>query len=158
MKSKIRELISLFLAAAMALFLVACGNEGGAQQQSFEFDNGDEVELTIDEDSGYLVETGTPDLITKDGVTFFKCGFGENSIYDMLKDSIADDGIATIIEEKKRGDVQYLFYVIGDGDALEYDIVAKISGTETCALLTSEDVLDEASLVDAFSALTFKAK
>ena len=46
-----------------------------------------------------------------------------------------------------------------EGDeAPEYDIVAKISGTETCALLASEDVLDETSLADAFSALTFQAK
>lgn len=157
-RNKIRKLIPMFLAVAIALFLVACTSEGGAQRQTFKFDNGDKVELVIDEDSGYLVETGTPNLIMKDGVTFFKCGFGEDSIYDMLKESITDDGSATVIKEETRDDVQYLFYVVGDGDSLEYDIVAKISGTETCALLASEDVLDEVSLADAFSTLAFRVK
>ena len=101
----------MFLAVAIALFLVACTSEGGAQRQTFKFDNGDKVELTIDENSSYLLETGAPNLITKDGITFFKCGFGESSIYDMLKKSIADD-----------------------------------------------DVLDAASLAEAFSALVFRAK
>lgn len=142
----------------MALFLAACTSEGSAQRQLFKFENGDKVELVIDEDSGYLVETGTPNLITKDGITFFKCGFSESSIYDMLKKSIADDNNTIVIEEGTRDDVQYFFYVVKDGDAPEYDIVVKIFGTETCALLASEDVLDEASLADAFSTLTFKAK
>ena len=158
MRNKIRKLIPMFLAVAIALFLVACTSEGGAQRQTFKFDNGDKVELTIDENSSYLLETGAPNLITKDGITFFKCGFGESSIYDMLKKSIADDNNAIIIEEGIRDDVQYFFYVVKDGDAPEYDIVAKIHETETCALLASDDVLDAASLAEAFSALVFRAK
>lgn len=148
----------MLLAAIMALSLMACASESGVQRQSFEFDNGDKVELSIDENSGYLLEAGTPNLITKDGVTFFKCAFGEDAFYDMLKENIADDGSVTIVEEKERNDVQYLFYIVEGDEAPEYDIVAKISGTETCALLASEDVLDETSLADAFSALTFQAK
>ena len=158
MKNKIYKLVPVLLAVIMALSLVACASEAGVQWQSFEFDNGDKVELSIDKNSGYLLEAGTPNLITKDGVTFFKCAFGEDAFYDMLKENIADDGSVTIVEEKERDDVQYLFYIVEGGEAPEYDIVAKISGTETCALLASEDVLDEASLMDAFSALTFQAK
>lgn len=72
----------------MALFLAACTSEGDTQRQLFKFENGDKVELTIDENSSYLLETGAPNLITKDGITFFKCGFGESSIYDMLKKAL----------------------------------------------------------------------
>jgi len=154
---KLKKILSLMMGTCLVALLVSCtGNS--TTKQTFAVDTGDSIELAIDEGSGFEVEYGTPYLVTKDGETYFQGGFGKETIYDTMMNQVADDEKATVLEESEKDGNHYVFYAVEDGvdgTEVEYDVVMKIAGSKTCALLASTQ--SEAETREAFESMTFRS-
>ena len=73
---RIKQMLSMFLAAMMLLTLSAC-TKSSDKVQLFSVDTGDEIWLRLDKKSDYELVFNDPYLVIKDGETIFEGAFAQ---------------------------------------------------------------------------------
>lgn len=148
---KVRSLIILsILLSTIMLTLTGCHKE---KSYTFNVETGDKVKVKLDITDGYNMTSELPIEFSKDDKVISQGTFGQEEAYDMYNQIITEDSKSTIIEEKSKGNIEYMFYEYNNS---EYNYIIKIKDSKTCFILANN--ISKESAQEIFERLRFEVE
>lgn len=129
-----KNIIKILIISLFAVFTMTGCTTNVAY--TFSVETGDSITVQLDTSDGYKMSNKVPFEISLDGTVLTTGKFIEGKYYDDYLSSIKGDANATLIDESKRDDLEYIFYSYNGS---EYNYVINIIGTKTGVILSSKD-------------------
>lgn len=148
---KIRNFIVLsILLATMLLTLSGCDTK---TSYTYDVETGDKIKIELKTNGGYSMTSDLPIEISKDDEVISQGTFGKKEAYDLYYKIVKEDSKATLIEEKNKDNIEYIFYEYNDS---EYNYIIKIKDSKTCFILANNKSKESAQ--EVFKNLKFEVE
>lgn len=141
------------LACILGIFVLALTGCTKKKSYTFKVETGDNIEIEMTVSGGYDLTSELPIKFTEDDEVLSQGIFAKEEAYDQYYDVIKEDPKATIIEEKSKKDIDYVFYQYDDD---EFNYIIKIKDSNTCFILGNN--VSRKSAQTIFNKLEFKVK
>ena len=146
----------LLVILTLAIPLCGCMVINTETKQYFAVSTGDEIVLEINKESGYKIYFDDPYLIIKEGQTYFEGGFGEAVVDENIREMVAKDGDANVVDDFEKDGHRYFIFSSDEDETdgnIEIFTIIKIADSNTCVTLISTRTEEEVR--DALDAITF---
>lgn len=148
---RVRSLIILsILLSTIMLTLTGCHKE---KSYTFNVETGDKIKVKFDITDGYNMTSELPIEFSKDDKVISQGTFGQEEAYDLYNQIITEDSKSTIIEEKSKDNIEYMFYEYNNS---EYNYIIKIKDSKTCFILANN--ISKESAQEIFEKLRFEVE
>lgn len=148
---KVKNLIILsILLSTMMLTLTGCHKE---KSYTFNVETGDKVKVELDITDGYDMTSELPIEFSKDDKVISQGTFGQEDAYDLYYQIVKKDSGSTLIEEKSKDNIEYIFYEYNNS---EYNYIIRIKDSKTCFILANS--ISQESAQEIFNKLRFEVE
>ncbi|WP_027438596.1 hypothetical protein [Lachnospira multipara] len=143
--------ILLALMLVTVVFMVGCKNVTTFMSYTFTEDDGDQIRVKLKTNDGYKLTSSVPFEVKKDSDTITSGGFIYANQYEEYVKVAKSDPSCTVIDEGKRGNINYLMWNYND---TKYNCVIQIKDANIAILLNN--TISEESAKEVLNRLDFE--